>query len=143
MLCPSDNPRWDECPAVYGYMTSRSLDVRFVDGRAAVLFPQSETDTLIVLGPGVLSTGIELERYAQPLPEATVPLREAVDAYRFYRLPRGTAPIPIVQPEGTPARLENGIESGISFYFNRRSCIWINYGSQGSLQPVLEANSSG
>jgi hypothetical protein len=110
MVCPGDNPRWDECPAVYGYMGSRSLDVRFVDGRASLLYPQSEADTLIVLAPGVGEPAAsELDRYAQHLPEADTPLRENMDAYRFYRLPAGRAPTPAVHPEGTPARLGNGV----------------------------------
>jgi 4-amino-4-deoxy-L-arabinose transferase-like glycosyltransferase len=109
MLCPGDNPRWDECPAVFGYMTGRSLDVRFVDGRASLLFPRSGSDTLIVLAPGEMPAAAEIDHYAQPLPDADVSLREAVGAYRFYRLPAGTAPTPDVRPEATPAQLDNGV----------------------------------
>jgi hypothetical protein len=111
LVCPGDNPRWDECPAAFGYMTSRSLDLRFVDGRASLLFPQSEADTLIVLAPETGPTAAaELNRYARPLPEADVPLRENVGAYRFYRLPAGTQIAPAIRPSGTPARLANGVE---------------------------------
>jgi 4-amino-4-deoxy-L-arabinose transferase-like glycosyltransferase len=109
MLCPGDDPRWDECPAVFGYMTGRSLDVRFVDGRASLLFPRSEADTLIVLAPGEMPAATEIERYAQPLPETDISLREDVGVYRYYRLPVGTAPTPDVRPETTPARLDNGV----------------------------------
>lgn len=111
MVCPGDNPRWDECPAVFGYMTGRSLDVRFVDGRASLLFPHSEADTLIVLAPSLAGSAAqyELDRYAQPLPKVDVPLRENVGAYRFYQLPAGTTPRPAVRPESTPARLANGV----------------------------------
>ena len=107
MVCPGDNPRWDECPAVFGYMTSRSLDVRFVDGRASLLFPHSEADTLIVLA-GETAAASEIGRYAEPLPEAGVPLRENVGAYRSYRLPAGAAPAPAAR-ENSIARMENGV----------------------------------
>jgi hypothetical protein len=122
MVCPGDNPRWDECPAVFGYMTSRSPDVRFVDGRASLLFPHSEADTLVVLAPaestpeGTMPASTELGRYADSLPEANIPLREHAGAYRFYRLAAGAGPTPtarengIAARENNVARLENGIE---------------------------------
>jgi 4-amino-4-deoxy-L-arabinose transferase-like glycosyltransferase len=120
MVCPGDNPRWDECPAVFGFMTSRSLDVRFVDGRASLLFPQSKADTPLVLAPGQSRTAGELPRYVAPLPGEDVALREDVDRYRFYRLPAGVwpagdapvgaSPAPEGQTEGAPVRLANGVE---------------------------------
>ncbi len=109
-VCPGDNPRWDECPAVFGFMTSRSLDVRFVDGRAALLIPQSEADTPLLLAPGQSMAASELPRYAVPLPGEDVALRENVDLYRFYRLPAGASPAAEAQADGSPVRLANGVE---------------------------------
>jgi hypothetical protein len=109
MVCPGDNPQWDECPAVFSFMTDRSLDLRFVDGRASLLFPQSGTDMPIVVAPGAGTVEEQLSHYAQELPAARVALREGVGAYRFYRLPTGTAPQPPVQPAGAPIRLANGV----------------------------------
>jgi hypothetical protein len=111
MLCPGDNPRWDECPVVFGHMTGRSLDVRFVDGRASLLFPQSEVDTLIVLAPDIgPAAARELDGYADHLPDADVSLRENVSRYRFYRVPAGTAISPAVPPADSPTLLANGVE---------------------------------
>jgi hypothetical protein len=107
LLCPGDDPRWDECPAVYGFMLSRALDLRVADGRASILLPRSGTDTLLALAPGTESAVGLLPAFAQPLPLLDVPLREDVARYRFYRLPAGHTP---TLPADTPARLANGVE---------------------------------
>jgi len=113
LLCPGDEPRWDECPAVYGFMLSRALDLRIADGSTAngsgatVLFPQGEADTLLVLAPGTEGAASLLPVAAQPLPRLDVALRENVARYRFYRLPAGQMYPP--DPRA-PARLANGVE---------------------------------
>jgi 4-amino-4-deoxy-L-arabinose transferase-like glycosyltransferase len=118
VLCPGDNPRWHECPAVFRFITGRSLEVRFADVNTALLFPQSEVDTLIVLAPGESIAGLEsptcwgdevLSRHAQELSGESVPLRAGGGAYRFYRLPAGYVPDPPVRPADTPVRLANGV----------------------------------
>jgi 4-amino-4-deoxy-L-arabinose transferase-like glycosyltransferase len=109
ILCPGDNPAIDECPAVLDFVTRRKLDVRFVDYDSALLFPRSETDTLIVLGPGESIAAQALPRHAKVCPGQTVWLRERTGAYRFYRLPASYAPLPETQPDSSPARLENGV----------------------------------
>ena len=109
LLCPGDDPRWDECPSVFGFMTSRSLDLRFVDRDASLLFPQSQADTLIVLAPGESLAAAALPQHTDPLSSESVPLREGVGQYTFYRLAAGYAPNPTVRPAGSPARLENGV----------------------------------
>jgi hypothetical protein len=96
-------------------MTGRSLDLRFVDGRASLLFPHNEADMPLVLAPGQSGAASELPRYAVPLPGEDVALRENVDRYRFYRLPAGASPAgaspaPAVQADEAPARLANGVE---------------------------------
>jgi hypothetical protein len=112
LLCPGDNPRWDECPAVYGFMLGRDLDLRIADGHSSVLLPQSQADALLVLAPGVEASADLLPKWVQPLPALDVPLREDMARYRFYRLSggqtaSGRAPAP---PDQAPARLANGVE---------------------------------
>jgi hypothetical protein len=111
LLCPGDDPRWDECPAVYGFILGRALDLRIAAG-ANVLLPRSETDTLLVLAPGTEGAKDLLPAFAEPLPGLAVPLRERADGepagrYAFYRLPAGQQLTP---PAHTPARLANGVE---------------------------------
>jgi 4-amino-4-deoxy-L-arabinose transferase-like glycosyltransferase len=114
VLCPGDNPAYDQCPAVLEFMAGRTLDLRFMDQNAGLLFPQSDADTLVVLAPGTTlppgesTAASALPRHAQALPEHTIWLREAVGAYRFYRIPAGYAPRPQIQPSGAPARFANG-----------------------------------
>jgi hypothetical protein len=113
MLCPGDNPNWDECPAVFGFMASRSLDLRIADGRATMLFPQSESDMVLVLAPG---TGAALDALSDetqslpvsPTPEHDIPLRENVDRYRVYRNFR-QEPAAESEPIAS-SRLANGVE---------------------------------
>jgi hypothetical protein len=84
-----------------------------VDGRANLLLPRGEADTLLVLAPGAESAADLLPPFAQALPALDVPLREDVARYRFYRLPAGQT-----LPAGpqAPARLANGVELlGASF----------------------------
>ena len=117
LLCPGDDPRWDECPAVYGFMLSRAVRLRVADGggaegRASVVLPQSESDTLLVVAPGA-ETAVELlPAFVEPVPELDVPLRPDAGGtpaglYRFYRLPAGQEPTPVTL---APARLANGVE---------------------------------
>ena len=108
-LCPGENPAMDECPAVLSFMVDRTQKIRFADPRASLVFPESDTDTLIVLAPGTGTAGENLERYAHEIGSETIWLREGVDAYRFYRLPAGQIPAPSIQPDGSPVRLENGV----------------------------------
>lgn len=109
VLCAGDQPRWDACPAVFHFLAGRSFDLRLADYDKTLLFPQSSQDTLIVLTPGHSRAKIELPRHAEELVQERVPLREGVDAFRFYRLPAGYTPLAPAQPDGTPARLENGL----------------------------------
>jgi hypothetical protein len=109
MVCPGDDPRWDECPAVFHFVTSRTLDLRLVDQNASLLFPHSQHDTLIVLAPGESGAASELPKHAQPLVDESVKLRDGVGAYIFYRLPAGYEPRPAEQPAGAPVRLANGV----------------------------------
>lgn len=109
VLCPGDDPRIDECPAVYDFIAGRAYDLRLVDGNASLLFPQREGDTLIVLAPGESIAAVELPRHAQELPEERVPLREGVGSVRFYRLAAEYVPQPPVEPAGAPAHLANGV----------------------------------
>jgi hypothetical protein len=113
LLCPGDDARWDECPAVYGFMLSRALDLRIADGRSTLLLPQSNADMLLVLAPGA-ETAIELlPAFADPLPALDIQLREEAGRYRFYRLPSGQTPS---FGNHAPARLANGVEL-LSFDF--------------------------
>jgi hypothetical protein len=118
LLCPGDDPRWDECPAVFGFMLGRAVRLRVADGRAGALFPQSGSDTLLVVAPGA-ETALELlPDWAEPVPELDVPLR--LDAsgtpagrYVFLRLPAGETAVPETLD---PARLANGVELlGVTF----------------------------
>jgi 4-amino-4-deoxy-L-arabinose transferase-like glycosyltransferase len=102
LLCPGDDPRWDACPAIYGFMAGRTLDLRIADGRATVLLPRSDADTLLVLAPGTEPAADLVPAFAQPLPALDVRLREDVGRYRFYRLPGGQTPPPAVH---APPRL--------------------------------------
>ena len=108
VLCAGDDPRLDECPAVFGFVAGRALDVRFVDRDSALLFPAGTRDTLAVLAPGASRVAIEIPRYAQELPEASVSLRERTGYYRFYRLSDAYMPAPAVSPNGAPVYLANG-----------------------------------
>ena len=109
VLCAGDNPATDECPAVLQFMAGRELALRFVDHGASLLLPESDADTLIVLAPGASIAVEETPRHTEPMPDQMIWLRENVDAYRFYRLPAGTTPLPAIQPDGVPVRLENGV----------------------------------
>ena len=87
MLCPGSEPRWDECPAVFKFLTGPSLDVAFMDYNDPLIWShQDDPNTLAVLAPGDSLAARELPRFAQPLPDESVPLREGVAEYRFYRI---------------------------------------------------------
>jgi hypothetical protein len=109
MVCPGDDPRWDECPAVFHFVASRKLDLRLVDQGASLLFPHSQHDTLIVLAPGESLAASELPKHALPLVDASVALRDGQGAYTFYQLPAGYEPRPAEEPAGAPTRLANGV----------------------------------
>ena len=109
VLCPGDDPRLDECPAVFAFIAGRAIDVRLADRDSALLFPASAQDTLAVLAPGASRAAIELPRHVQEVLEDAVSLREETGYYRFYRLPAGYVPRPSVQPDGVPTHLANGV----------------------------------
>ncbi|MBN1580109.1 MAG: glycosyltransferase family 39 protein [Anaerolineae bacterium] len=109
VLCPGDQPRWDACPAVFTFLAGRSFDIRLADYDKTLVFPQSSADTLILLTPGESLAQTELPRYAEELVQERISLRENIGMFQFYRLPADYKPLPPVQPEKTPVRLENGI----------------------------------
>ncbi len=108
-LCPGDDPAVDECPAVLQFMVDRERAIRFADYDASLLLPAGDTGTLILLAPGTSIAADELDRYADPLPDETIWLREGAGAYRFYYLLAGQTPTASVQPPSVPARLMNGV----------------------------------
>jgi len=87
MLCPGSEPRWDECPAVFQFLTSRApLRLGFMDYDDPLLWShQEDEDTVLVLAPGPSRAASDLPRFAQELPEARVLLREEAGEYRFFR----------------------------------------------------------
>jgi hypothetical protein len=109
VLCAGDDPRLDECPAVFAFIAGRSLQVRLVDRNSALLFPAGFQDTLVVLAPGASRAAIELPAHAHEVVGAAVSLREETGYYRFYRLPAGYVPTPPVRPQGVPVSLANGV----------------------------------
>ncbi len=87
VLCPGADPRWEECPAVLSYLTSRSHRASFMDyDDPAIWSHAADEETLVVLAPGSSRAATELPQFASLIPEASVPLREHVDEYRFFRI---------------------------------------------------------
>jgi 4-amino-4-deoxy-L-arabinose transferase-like glycosyltransferase len=87
VLCPGSDARWDECPAIFHYLASRSHRVTFLDyNDLAVWRHASDDETLVLLAPGPSRAGDELLQFANLIPEASVPLRRRGDEYRFYRI---------------------------------------------------------
>ena len=87
MLCSGSDPRWDECPAVFSFLTSRGSKMRFIDTNDPTFRTlQDDTETLVILAPGDSLAAAELPHLAQALPDADVPLRENQGAYRFFRI---------------------------------------------------------
>ena len=46
----------------------------------------ADDETLVVLAPGAGAAAAELQQFAKAIPEASVPLRERVDEYRFFAI---------------------------------------------------------
>lgn len=87
ILCPGSEPRWDECPAVFEYLTAGLPDVSFMDFDDPLIWSrQEDADTIILLAPGDSRARAELPNLADALPGESVPLREEVDEYRIYRI---------------------------------------------------------
>ena len=52
MLCSGSDPRWDECPAVFSFLTSRGSKMSFIDYNDPTFRTlQDDTETLVDLGP--------------------------------------------------------------------------------------------
>jgi 4-amino-4-deoxy-L-arabinose transferase-like glycosyltransferase len=86
MLCPGSDPRWDECPAAFAFLTSRGPSVGFIDyNDPSFRLHQDDPETLVVLAPGDSLAADELPHLARELP-AAVPLRENSGAYRFFEI---------------------------------------------------------
>ncbi len=87
VLCQGQVPEWDECPAVWTFLASQLPNVRIMDyDDPGFRVYQEAEDALFLLTPGASLAAAELPLLAQALPEADAPLRENVDAYRFFRI---------------------------------------------------------
>ena len=88
LLCPGSDPRWDECPAVFTFLTSRGPQIDISDyDDPAFRGRQDDAETLVVLAPGDSLAAAELPHLGQALPDADVSLRDPQQgAYRFYRI---------------------------------------------------------
>ena len=87
VLCQGQVPEWDECPAVWTFLTSQLPNVRVLDyDDPGFRVYQEAEEALFLLTPGESLAAAELPLLAQALPEADTPLREQVDAYRFFRI---------------------------------------------------------
>ncbi len=87
VLCQGQVPEWDECPAVWTFLTSQLPAARVLDyDDPGFRVYQEAEEALFLLTPGASLAAAELPLLAQALPEADVPLREGQDAYRFYRI---------------------------------------------------------
>lgn len=87
VLCQGQVPEWDECPAVWTFLTSRLPDVRVLDyDDPGFRVYQEAEEALFLLTPGDSLAAAELPLLAQALPEADTPLREGQGAYRLFRI---------------------------------------------------------
>jgi 4-amino-4-deoxy-L-arabinose transferase-like glycosyltransferase len=87
VLCKGQVPEWDECPAVWTFLTSDLPIARVMDyNDPGFRVYQEAKEVLFLLTPGESLAATELPLLAEPLPEASVPLREEQDMYRFYRI---------------------------------------------------------
>jgi 4-amino-4-deoxy-L-arabinose transferase-like glycosyltransferase len=87
ILCPGSEPRWDECPAVFRYLTAGLPDVSFMDYNDPLIWSrQEDVDTLVLLAHGDSLARAELPNMATLLPGESIPLREGVDEYAVYRI---------------------------------------------------------
>ena len=87
VLCQGQVPEWDECPAVWTFLTSQLPNARVLDyDDPQFRVYQEAEEALFLLTPGESLAAGELPLLAQALPEADVSLREEQDAYRFYRI---------------------------------------------------------
>lgn len=87
VLCQGQVPEWDECPAVWTFLTSQLPNVRVMDyDDPGFRVYQEAEDALFLLTPGASLAAAELPLLAQALPEADVPLRENEGAYRFFAI---------------------------------------------------------
>lgn len=86
VLCRGVVAEWDECPAVWTFLTSQMRAVRFLDyNDAQFLEYQALPEALVLLTPGDSLAATALPTLAQALAEADVPLRENQGAYRLFR----------------------------------------------------------
>jgi 4-amino-4-deoxy-L-arabinose transferase-like glycosyltransferase len=113
LLTRGDDPAYASAPAIFQFMLGSELSPRFVDARQAMIFPNSELDTVYCLTPDVDDTPAAewLERFAVALPAEEVLVRGGPQTYRFYRLPAG-APQRIasrIASDSEPTVFANGV----------------------------------
>ena len=113
ILAQGDDPAYASTPAVFQFMLGGDLSPRFVDARQAMIFPDSELDTVYCLSPDADGTPAAewLNRFAVALPAEAVIVRGGPQTYRFYRLPAG-APQRIasqIASGGAPMVFANGV----------------------------------
>jgi hypothetical protein len=105
MVCPGDDPRWDECPAVFDFMAGHALDLRFVDGRSSLLFPENAKDALLILAPNGDAAREALGDLDGIARVGRIALREETDTFDLMRIPGSF----VLTSPGDPARLQNGV----------------------------------
>ena len=114
ILANGDDPAYASAPAVFQFVLGHGLSLRFVDAQQALVFPDSELDTVYCLTPDAESTPAVawLDRFAVALPAEEVLVRGGPQTYRFYRLPAG-APKHIaseIASGGEPTTFANGVK---------------------------------
>ena len=114
VLAQGDDPAYASAPAVFQFVLGRDLAPRFVDAQQALVFPDSELDTVYCLTPDAEDTPAVawLDRFAVALPAEAVSVRGGPQTYRFYRLPAGT-PERIASQiafDGEPVAFANGVK---------------------------------
>ncbi|MBN1936465.1 MAG: glycosyltransferase family 39 protein [Anaerolineae bacterium] len=108
VLCPGDEPRYHECPAVWQFLLGRRLDVRFADYNQTLVFPHTAADTLILLAPGESVAAQQISQYAQELEGTNISLRENTNSFHFYRVPATLELAPSTAFSSIDAHFENG-----------------------------------